>query len=250
MGGPAAVIVSGGTAGIGRGITIALAEAGWQVIAFGPDARQRGSTAADGVAATRAALQARELDAVLLDADVTVAADLERVVAAARATDRPVRGLVNNAAIRPRADVLHTDEATWRRTLEVNLTGPFLLTTAALPLLLDAGDAAIVNVGSASAWGRPGLAAYAAAKGGLHGFSAALAYDLQPHGVRVNLVVPGRVHTGMIDDTFPAGDIAPGRYPVTPADVAAAVVYLLSAAAARVNGAVLNVGGHLFQAGP
>jgi NAD(P)-dependent dehydrogenase (short-subunit alcohol dehydrogenase family) len=76
-----------------------------------------------------------------------------------------------------------------------------------------------------------------------------MAYDLQPHGIRVNMVIPGRVNTGMIEDSFPEGEIPIGRFPVTPADVGAAVEYLLSERAAQVNGAVLNVGGHFLQAG-
>ncbi len=244
-------IVSGGTYGIGRGITLVLARAGWNVVAFAPDARQVGSAAAGGVAGTSRALAEEDLGprAVLLDADVTRRDDIARVVATALERHGRIDGLVNNAAIRPRATILETDEDTWRQTLEVNLTGPFLLTMAVLPTMVAAGRGAIVNLGSAAGWGRPGLAAYGASKGGVHGLSQSMAYDLQPHGIRVNTVIPGRVNTGMIEDSFPAGEIPAGRFPVTPADVGAAVEYLLSERAAQVNGAVLNVGGHFMQAG-
>ena len=244
-------IVSGGTYGIGRGITLTLARAGWHVVAFAPDGRQVGSAAADGVAQTRRALAEEGIAerADVLDADVTSTDDIDRVVRTALDGHGRIDGLVNNAAIRPRGTILETDESTWRQTLEVNLTGPFRLTMAVLPTMVAAGRGAIVNVGSAAGWGRPGLAAYGASKGGLSGLSQSMAYDLQPHGVRVNTVIPGRVNTGMIEDSFPEGDIPAGRFPVTPADVGAAVEYLLSDRAAQVNGAVLNVGGHFMQAG-
>jgi NAD(P)-dependent dehydrogenase (short-subunit alcohol dehydrogenase family) len=157
---------------------------------------------------------------------------------------------VANAAIRPRGDILHADLEQWRRTIDVNLTGVFLLAKAVLPTMVAAGRGAIVNVGSASGWGRPGLAAYSAAKAGVLGLSQAMAYDLAPHGVRVNTVVPGGVLTGMIEDTVPVGrQPAPERYPVAPTDVGDAVAYLLSERAARVTGAVLNVGGFFLQGG-
>ena len=95
-------IVSGGTSGIGRGITLTLAQAGWHVVAFGPDTRQVGSTAADGVAGTRAELAAAGLEAEVLDADVTSDADRRRILSAALALTGHLDGLVNNAAIRPR----------------------------------------------------------------------------------------------------------------------------------------------------
>ena len=115
-----AVIVSGGTYGIGRQIVIELASRGHPVVAFGLEARQPGSLAEDGIAATRALLSEAGLEADLLEADVSSAGDVDRVVQHALREHGSVAALVNNAAIRPTGDVLDTDEATFDRVLAVN----------------------------------------------------------------------------------------------------------------------------------
>lgn len=241
-------VVSGGTNGIGRAITVTLARVGWHVVAFGPDAPQPGSTAADGVAGTRAALDKAGLDALVLDADVTSDADRRRVLDAALARTGHLDGLVNNAAIRPRGAFPQATEADLRAAFEVDVVGLFCLSQLCLDALVASGRGAIVNVGSAAGWGRPGLAAYGAAKGAVHALSQSMAYDLAPLGVRVNTLVPGRVRTGMVEDQF--GDsLDASRFPTTPGDAAEAVCYLLSERASSVNGALLNVGGFHLQGG-
>ena len=95
------VIVSGGTYGIGRGISLALAERGWQVVAFGLEGRQPGSFAENGIEDTRATLQDHGLSAELLEADVADAQDVGRVVDISLQRFGSIEGVVNNAAIRP-----------------------------------------------------------------------------------------------------------------------------------------------------
>ena len=190
MGGQRAVIVSGGTYGIGRAITLTLAAAGWPVVAFGLEALQPGSRAEHGVRDTRAALDEAGLRAELLEADVSSKADVERVVRHALDTCGGIAALVNNAAIRPTGSVLDTDEAAFERVLAVNLKGPFLLSRAVLPHLRAGGGGVIVNVGSSAASGRAGLAAYAASKAGLHALTHSLAEDHTAEGIRVHLVIP------------------------------------------------------------
>ncbi len=240
--------MSGGTNGIGRAIAVALARAGWRVVAFGPDAPQVGSTAADGVAGTRAELAAADVDALVLDADVTSDADRRGVLDVALEFTGHLDGLVNNAAIRPRGRFGEATEADLRAAFEVDVVGLFCLSQLCLDALVASGRGAIVNLGSAAGWGRPGLAAYGAAKGAVHALSQSMAYDLAPLGVRVNTVVPGRVRTGMVEDQFPEG-LDRSRFPTRPGEVADAVAYLLSANASAVNGALLNVGGFHLQGG-
>lgn len=248
-------IVSGGTYGIGRATTLALAGAGWRVVAFGLDAPQPGSAARDGIAGTRELLADAGLEATLLEADVSDEGECARVVDAALAAGGRIDAVVNNAAIHPRGTVLDTAPALWRHVLEVNLTGAYLLSRAALPHLVAAGGGAIVNIGSGAGWGKPGLAAYAASKGGLYALTMAMAHDHLHDHVRVNLVVPGGTETGMTEGEHrvPAFDrarlTASGR-PLEPREVAAAVMYLLSDAARNVSGTTLHVGCFDHQGGP
>ena len=137
----------------------------------------------------------------------------------------------------------------WRRTLDVNMTGTFLLCQSALEPLARAGGA-IVNVASvAGLHGIAYAAAYAAAKGGVVALSRALAAELGPRGIRVNCVCPGGVDTPMVAEfRLPAGAPSPSperpttRRPLAPpADVAAAIAFLASVEAASTNGATLVV---------
>jgi len=249
-----AVIVTGGTYGIGRAITVTLARSGFAVVAFGLDTRQIGSVAEYGSAGTRAALEAEGLHADILDADVSVAADVQRVVDFAATKHGQIFGLVSNAAIHPSGTILDTTEELWDRVIDVNLKGMFLCSKAVLPHMIAAGGGAIVNIGSGSGWGRPNLLAYCASKGGVFGFSSALAYDHLHDHIRVNVVVPGGgVITGMTE-TSPTIARA-GRQTVTgrnttPQDLANTVAFLLSDEAEQISGSVITVGCFTGQGGP
>lgn len=248
------VIVTGGTYGIGRAVTVALAQRGWTVVACGLDARQVGSVAENGRAGTRAELDRLGLGADLLEADVSRAADVQCVVDHAVAAYGRVDALVNNAAIHPSGTILETSEEVWDRVIDVNLKGMFLCARAVLPHMIARGGGAIVNVGSGSGWGKPNLLAYCASKGGVFGFSAALAYDHLRDHVRVNVVVPGGgVVTGMTEGlpslARSAQTTVLGRNTL-PMDVAQAVAFLLSDEAAMISGAVLTVGCFDGQGGP
>lgn len=251
------VVVTGGTYGIGRAISIKLATAGHAVVAFGLEAPQIGSVAAGGQAGTAAELDALGLSADLLEADVSKRADVQAVVDYVVNKYHRIDGLVNNAAIHPSGTVLNTTDEVWEKVIAVNLTGMFVCTQLVVPHMIESGGGAIVNLGSAAGWGRPNLFAYCASKGGVFGLSSALAYDLKRYHVRVNVVVPGGwVLSGMTQRTqedaeraaAAAQDAVAGRN-VMPMDVAHAVNYLLSDEAEQVTGAILNVGGFVMQAG-
>ena len=241
------VIVTGGTYGIGRGITLRLARDGWRVAAVGLDAQQMGSAAQDGSSATRAVLEAEGLDALLLEADVADETAVTQMVATVANRYGRIDALVNNAAIHPRGDVVETAVDVWDRVLAVNLRGPFLCARAVIPHLRTAGGGRIVNIGSGAAWGKPRLAAYAASKGGLHALTMALAKDHLADRIAVNMVIPGGVRSGMVEaDPIPdfdriASQTASGEV-TRPDDIAAAVAFLLSDEARQVSGTVLDVG--------
>lgn len=239
------VIVTGGTYGIGRAITLKLAEQGYRVVAFGLDQRQVGSRAHQGTEGTRKELARRNLTADLLRADVSKARQVARVVHFTIGKYGRIDALVNNAAIRVNGALSQTTEEMWDKILSVNLKGLFLTTKAVLPYMIRQGTGAIVNIGSGSGWGRPGRIAYCASKGGVFAFSAALALDhLQDH-IRVNVVVPGFTRTGMTEGArIPKR--AAGRI-LRPQDTANAVAFLLSSEAEMISGSVTMVGGPLTR---
>ncbi len=253
-------IVTGGTYGIGAGISIDLARRGWRVVAFGLDAPQLSSIAAGGSAALQAQLRVQQLTADVLEADVAKAPDVQKVVDHAMARYARIDALVNNAAVGPLGSVLQTEEDVWDRVIDVNLKGVYLCSRAVLPHMIAGGGGAIVNIGSGAGYGKPNMAAYAASKGGVHALTMALAYDHFKDRIRVNAVIPGGggIITGMSLGRV-GGDVAkiaartvPGTAAgrsATAQDVANAVAFLLSDEAAVISGTVLDVGGFAHQGG-
>ncbi|HET8748571.1 MAG TPA: SDR family NAD(P)-dependent oxidoreductase, partial [Ramlibacter sp.] len=119
------VIVTGGTFGLGQAITVELARRGHQVVAFGLAQAQVSSTA-QGVASVLEALEQAGCRADVLEADVSNAADVQRVVEHTVARYGAIHGLVNNAAIGPLGTVLTTDEPVFEKILAVNVKGTYL----------------------------------------------------------------------------------------------------------------------------
>jgi NAD(P)-dependent dehydrogenase (short-subunit alcohol dehydrogenase family) len=254
------IIVTGGTFGLGQSITVELARRGHQVVAFGLAQPQVSSTA-QGVQSLLAELEAAGCHADVLEADVSNAADVQRVVDHTVARYGAVHGLVNNAAIGPLGTVLDTDESLFDRIVAVNLKGTYLMSRAVLPHMRKAGGGSIVNIGSGAGHGKPNMAAYSASKGAIVALSTAMAYDHFHDHVRVNVAIPGGggilsgMSVGRYDgdaDAFlrkPAPGTAAGR-PATGKDLANAVAFLLSDEAATISGTVIDVGCFANQGGP
>lgn len=254
------IIVTGGTFGLGQSIVVELARRGHQVVAFGLTQPQISSTA-QGLESLREELQQVGCSADVLEADVSNAADVQRVVEHTVARYGTVNGLVNNAAIGPLGTVLTTDECTFERILEVNVKGTYLASRAVIPYMIRNGGGAIVNIGSGAGYGKPNMAAYSASKGAIVALSMAMAYDHFHDKVRVNVAIPGGGgivsgmsvgRTGGDTEAFlrrAAPGTAAGRT-ATGRDLANAVAFLLSDDAATISGTVIDVGCFSHQGGP
>lgn len=249
------VMVTGAAAGIGRGASELLVELGANVIAVDRD------TGALAALADQLSVHPGRLE--LKQADVASRADLERVAASIRSDHGGLDGLVCAAGIQRYGTVDGTEPATVEEVLSINVGGAFHASAVAMPLLRAQGKGAIVLVSSAQAYAtQTDVAAYTASKSALLGLMRAMAVDHAPEGIRVNAVCPGSIDTPMlrwaadqfrgdksIDDqvaewgaSHPLGRVGTTR------DVALAVEFLLSDAAAFVTGADLKVDGGLTAA--
>ena len=240
-------LVTGASRGIGRAIAVALGRRGAKVIV---NYTANEAAAGDAVAA----VQAAGGSAVPKRFDVS---DPAAVDAAIReiAADGGLHILVNNAGVAVNGLVLGGKESDWKRALDVNLNGTYYCCRAALRPLLKAKDAGrIINITSITAEvGSAGQAPYVAAKAGVIGLTKTLAREYASRGITANAVSPGYIDTDMTASELPAArreelmkTIPLGRVGA-PEDVAAAVAYLASPAAAYVTGQVLRVNGGLFM---
>ena len=241
-----AVLVTGGSRGIGAAIARAFAERGDRVAVH----------CASAVAAAQAVRDALPGQGhAVVTADLADPAAVEAMVDHAAGRLGGLDVLVNNAGIYVGHPVLGTSyaewQAAWQATLGVNLVGAANVTWCAVRHMTAGGRGGrIVNVGSRGAYrGEPAHPAYGAAKAGLHALGQSLAVALAPHGITVASVAPGYVQTDMTAGELatPAGDAIRAQSPfnrvASPEEVAAAVVYLASPEAAWSSGAVLDLNG-------
>lgn len=236
-------MVTGGARGIGRSIALLLAQRGADVAVVDLDA--------DGAAAVAAEIEALGRRATGLRVNVSVEADVQDGVAAVEEALGPIGILVNNAGLTRDGFMARMSEADWDLVLDVNLKGAFLLSKAVSRGMMKQRSGSIVNM--ASVVGRRGNAGqvnYSAAKAGLIGLTKSLARELASRNVRVNAIAPGYIQTEMTAGLSEAvrgaivGSTPLGRMG-TPDDVAQAVAFLASDAAAFITGTVLPVDGGL-----
>lgn len=245
------VLVTAGASGIGRATVEMLAGAGARVHCCDVDE--------GALAALREALP----DVGTTVADVADEGRVDRLFAEATERLGGLDALVNNAGIAgPTGPIEEIEPADWRRCLEVDLTGMFLCTRRAVPLIKAAGGGAIVNLSSAA--GRLGYAfrtPYAAAKWGVIGLTQSLAKELGPAGITVNAILPGVVEGPRIDAVIRARAETVGipfeemeerylekvslRRKVTGGDVAGMILFLLSPLGRNVSGQSLGVCGNV-----
>jgi 3-oxoacyl-[acyl-carrier protein] reductase len=239
-------LITGASRGIGRAIALALGQAGARIIgtSTSPEGAERlreelASHACNGRGAVLDAGNPASIDALM--GELEAAAELPTI-------------LVNNAAITRDTLLLRMKPEDWDAVIATNLTGVFRLSKACVRHMMKARAGRIVNLTSVvGLTGNAGQANYAAAKAGLIGFTKSLAKELASRNITVNAVAPGFIDTDMTrvlnegQRTQLLAQIPAGRLG-TPAEVAAAVLFLASPGSAYITGETLHVNGGMYMA--
>lgn len=245
-------IITGAAGGIGAATALRLARDGVFVVAADRDI--------NGLERLEVLLAEAGTGHAIVPCDVTKLQDCEAVAEAARASELPLKGVVNNAAVGAfKMDVESTTVEQWNEILAINLTSVFLMSKVTIPLLRTAGGGAIVNVSSIHAYATStGVAPYAAAKGGVLALTRTMALDLAPDGIRVVCIIPGAVDTPMLRSHaeregrtlaelgFPPGDRAIGRI-AQPEELAGTIRFALSEDATFITGSAIVADGGILS---
>jgi NAD(P)-dependent dehydrogenase (short-subunit alcohol dehydrogenase family) len=232
-------VITGAANGLGQAYAVRLAADGFDIAV---------ADVADA-SATRALVEAagRKFYAAVID--VTSAEATLKFAADVAAALPPVAALVNNAGIYPWKSFEDTDLATWKKVIAINLDGPFLMTKAFLPAMRAQKYGRIVNVATTTFWlNAPQMTAYIASKGGVIGFTRALASEIGAGGITANVIAPGLTNTptmkGVNEDIFeylPKMQAIPRV--IQPDDLAGVVSFLCSTDSGFVTGQTLAADG-------
>ncbi|MCL4123701.1 UNVERIFIED_CONTAM: hypothetical protein GTU68_024113 [Idotea baltica] len=238
------VIVTGGAGGIGRAIAERFASAGAKVVVNDISAEAAGEVVEAITDAGQTAMAGV--------ADVSDSAAVGTMVDAAMSEYGRIDVLVNNAGlVSPMLHFFEADEAWWRRIIDVNLTGHFIVSHPVARIMAKQGGGNIINMSSGGATrAHRSFTAYDATKGGIEALTRAMALDLGPYNIRVNALMPGSIDTSGMDldarklrgENVPLGRIG------EPIDMTGAALFLASDDASYITGDVIKVdGGMLAQ---
>jgi NAD(P)-dependent dehydrogenase (short-subunit alcohol dehydrogenase family) len=218
-------LITGASQGLGRALAVAYVKEGARVVI---NARSE-----ESIRPVAEEAESSGAEVLALAADVAKSAEVERVVDAAAQRFGRIDVLVNNAGVLgPRVEILEYPEEEWRRVIDANLTGPFLVSKAVVPHMPEGGS--IVNVVSGvSVEGRAEWGAYSVSKFGVEGLTQILASELEDRGIRVNAVDPGGMRTGMRAAAYPEED---PMTRITPEENTGAFLYLASDESKGVTG--------------
>jgi NAD(P)-dependent dehydrogenase (short-subunit alcohol dehydrogenase family) len=244
------VVVTGGGRGIGRVIALAFAEPGAHIVITSRTESQLEKAAAD--------IKAKGADVTTIVMDVSDEGSVAYGFGSLHGRVKDVNVLVNNAGVGGGEVVQGSDVARWKKTLDTNLFGMYLVSRQILPLMADGGR--IVNLSSVlGRFGVPGYTAYCATKHGVIGFTRALALEVVKRKITVNAIAPGWVETDMAAlgmaqgakyakvsfDEFKDQQISavPIQRIIDPTEIAALVKFLSSADASAITGQTYNICG-------
>jgi NAD(P)-dependent dehydrogenase (short-subunit alcohol dehydrogenase family) len=238
-------IVTGGASGIGRAVTLRLAEGGAKVAVLDFDGEGANRTAAEVVAGGGAAIAAR--------VNVAEESDVAAAIAGVASELGAPAILVNSAGIARGAPLAQLDLDTWDAVINVNLRGTYLCLKHTLPLMVAAGYGRVINISSGSGVRvNPGSGVYGASKAGVIALTKAAANEMAPHGITVNAVAPGITDTpmtrgamGTAEDLIErarSGSIAnPMGVVLAPDDIAAAIAFFANPETRYITGQTLHV---------
>jgi glucose 1-dehydrogenase len=245
-------IVTGGNSGIGKGIVLALAEHGANIVidyVSNPDATE----------ALEQQVIALGDQAIGVDADVSKIEDLQRLVDAAVSAFGRVDIMVNNAGVETRTSVLETTEAQYDKVMDINLKSAFFGTQIAAKQMIAQGDGGrIINITSVHEdWPMPGNTAYCLSKGGMRMLTRTAGVELGPHGILVVGVGPGAVDTPInasteadpekmrvLDNAIPLGRLA------APKEIADVVAFLAGGGASYMTATTIFADGGIMHSSP
>jgi NAD(P)-dependent dehydrogenase (short-subunit alcohol dehydrogenase family) len=218
-------LITGASQGLGRALALACAREGARVVI---NARSE-----ESIRPVAEEVDSSGAEALALAADVSESADVERMVSAAVQRFGRIDVLFNNAGVLgPRVAIVEYPEDEWRRVIDANLTGPFLVSKAVIPHMPEGGS--IVNVVSGvSVEGRAEWGAYSVSKFGVEGLTQILASELEERGIRANAVDPGGMRTGMRAAAYPEEDPTTR---ITPEENTDVFLYLASEESKGVTG--------------
>ena len=218
-------LVTGASQGLGRALALAYATEGASLVV--------NSRSEEGIRPVAEEVEGLGAEVLAVAADVSRGEDARRLVDEAVGRFGGVDVLVNNAGLLgPRVAIEEYPEEEWRRVIDANLTGPYLVTKAAIPHLRE--GASIINVVSGvSVEGRAEWGAYSVSKFGVEGLSQILAAELEGRGIRSNAVDPGGMRTGMRAAAYPGED---PQTRITPEENTAVFLYLASDESKGVTG--------------
>ncbi len=239
-------LVTGASSGIGRSSALALANQGAKVVGA---ARRL-----DRLQALVAEIKSRGKEALAVQMDVTKKVDIENAIAQTVKTLGRLDILLNNAGIAEFAPFLEMTEEQWDKTIDTNLKGYFMVAQTAAKEMAKNKWGRIVNIASIASGGVgvgfPSIAHYCASKGGVVGFTEALAAELAPLGILVNAIGPGLIESEMTQDILKDPQQMqyfksriPLKRPGKPEEIAATVVFLASEEASYITGTTFYVDG-------
>lgn len=219
------VLVTGASQGLGKALAFAYAEEGAKIVI--------NSRSESSIKPAAEEIEGKGAEVLALEADVSDGTDVQRLIDAAVERFGRIDVLVNNAGVLgPRVAIEEFPEDEWRRVIDANLTGPYLVSKAVIPHMPEGGS--IINVVSGvSIQGRAEWGAYSVSKFGIEGLTQILAAELEERGIRVNAVDPGGMRTEMRASAYPEED---PNTRITPEENTDVFLYLASDESKEVTG--------------